>query len=148
MKPNKAIDSALHVLKGAVEKVLQAPLTTRVDAEGHKGKLTVEFEGEPSPNQIEEIEALANAKIRENVPIEVLSMNRKEAEEEFGNRIYDKFPVPSHIRDLTIVRIKNWNINCCVGEHYESTGAIGKIRIHKARSKQNRELVISFEVLP
>ena len=149
MKPNKAVDSALHVLKGAVERVLQANLTTRVHVESHKGALTVEFDGEPSQNQIEEIERLANDKIRENVPIENFPMDRTEAEERFGNRIYDKFPVPSHIRELTIVKIKDWNINCCIGEHYQSTGDIGKIRIIRAKPKEKtKELVFSFEVLP
>ncbi|MBU2499291.1 MAG: alanyl-tRNA editing protein [Proteobacteria bacterium] len=149
MRPNKAVDSALHVLKGAVEQVLQARVTTRVHVESHKGALTVEFEGEPTQNQIEEIETLANDKIREDVPIETLSMSREEAEERFGDRIYDKFPVPSHIRELTIVRIRDWNINCCIGEHCKSTGEIGKIRIIRAKPKEKtKELVFSFEVLP
>ena len=38
MRPNPRVDTALHVLKGAVQKVLGTPLTTAVFAEGDKGR--------------------------------------------------------------------------------------------------------------
>ncbi len=147
MKPNPRVDSALHVLKGAVQKVLGAELTTSVFAEGNKGRLTVEYEEKPTQEQIEEIERLANQKIAENLPIEMFEMDREEAENKFGKIIYDKFPVPSHVRRLTITRIQNWNINCCLGPHLKTTGEIGKIKILKWRARQSRkELEISFVV--
>jgi alanyl-tRNA synthetase len=74
-------------------------------------------------------------------------MNRKEAEEKFGNDIYDKFPVPSHIRTLTLTMIKDWNINCCLGPHHSSTGEIPPISIRKWRYRDSKsELEISFEL--
>jgi alanyl-tRNA synthetase len=146
MKPNPRIDSALHVLKGAVEKVLGAPLTTSVYAEENKGRLTVEYEGDPSEEQMRDIEALANRKI-EDVPIERIEMDRHEAEQEFGSAIYDKFPVPPHVKRLTIARISGWNMNCCLGPHVKTTGEIGPMKIthHRARPAR-KELEISFEV--
>ena len=147
MKPNPKIDSALHVLKGAVQKVLDTPLTTSVYAEGNKGRLTVEYEGDTSEEQIRDIEALANQKIREDVAIERIEIDRDEAERKFGNAMYDKFPVPAHVRRLTIARIDGWNINCCLGPHVKSTGEIGTLKIthHRARPAR-KELEISFEV--
>ncbi|MGA1822902.1 MAG: alanyl-tRNA editing protein [Thermoplasmatota archaeon] len=115
MKPNRDIDSALHVIKGAVQKVTGAVLTTSVFAEGNRGRLTVEYDGKPTPGEIAEIERLANEKISENVEIEIFEMDRKEAEDKNGRIIYDKFPVPDHIRTLTLTRIADWNINCCLG---------------------------------
>ena len=146
MKPNPKIDSALHVLKGAVQKVLDTPLTTSVYAEGNKGRLTVEYEGNPSEEQIRDIEALANQKISEDVPIESVEMDRNEAERKFGNAMYDKFPVPAHVRRLTIAIIQGWNVNCCLGTHVKSTGEIGPLKIthHRARPAR-KELEISFE---
>jgi len=147
MKPNPKVDSALHVLKGAVQKVLNATLTTSVYAEENKGRLTVEYDGKPTEKQIREIEMLANKKIDENVPIEMFEMDRKEAEETYGNIIYDKFPVPAHVQKLTITRIGDWNINCCLGPHVKTTGGIGQIKILKHRARPNKkELEISFEV--
>jgi alanyl-tRNA synthetase len=147
MKPNPKVDSALHVLKGAVQKVLGAWLTTSVFAEGNKGRLAVEYKGKPSRDQIEEIERLANRKIAEDLDIEMFEMDREEAEREFGSIIYDKFPVPSTVKRLTITRIKDWNVNCCLGPHVRSTGEIGRIKILKWRSRQSRkELEISFVV--
>jgi alanyl-tRNA synthetase len=148
MKANIDIDSALHVLKGAVQKVTGATLTTSVFSDGSKGRLTVEYSDKPSPEEILKIERLANEKIRENVKIEMIKIDRSEAEEKFGTIIYDKFPVPDHIRRLTLTRIDDWNINCCLGPHHKRTGDIGKITILKHRARPNRnELEISFSVI-
>jgi alanyl-tRNA synthetase len=147
MKSNPRTDSALHVLKGAVQKVLDAPLTTSVHAEGDKGRLVIEYEGTPTEEQIQEIERLANSKITEDVPVEMFEMDRREAEQKFGNIIYDKFPVPAHVKRLTITRIEGWNMNCCLGPHMKTTGEIGWLRITHHRARPNRkELEISFEV--
>jgi alanyl-tRNA synthetase len=147
MKPNPKIDSALHVLKGAVQKVLDTPLTTSVYAEGDKGRLTVEYDGDPSEEQIKDIESLANQKIAEDAPIEMMEMDREEAERKFGNAMYDKFLVPAHVRCLTIASIEGWNVNCCLGPHVKTTGEIGPLKIthHMARPAR-KELEISFEV--
>lgn len=148
MKPNPDIDSALHVLKGAVQRITGATLTTSVYSDGNRGRLTVEYSGKPSPEDMIEVERLANEKISENVEIEMFEMDRDEAEGKFGRIIYDKFPVPDHVRTLTLTRIADWNINCCMGPHHVRTGGIGKITILKHRAGPGRgELEISFEVI-
>lgn len=147
MKATPEIDSALHVLKGAVQKVLNITLTTNVYGEGNNGRLTVEYEGKPTEEQMQEIEKLANEKIQENIPIEMFEIDRKEAEEKYGDGIYDKFKVPEHIQKLSLTQIKDWNINCCLGPHVKTTGEIGKIKILKYRARPNRKtLEISFEL--
>ncbi len=148
MKPNPIVDSALHVLKGAVQAVLSATVTTSVYAEDNKGRLTVEFSEKPTEQQMEEIEKLANNKVQENAAIEMFEIGRKEAEAKYGNIIYDRFQVPSHIQTLSLTMIKGWNINCCLGPHVKTTGEIGKIKILKYRARPSRnELEISFEVI-
>ncbi|MBU2562746.1 MAG: alanyl-tRNA editing protein [Nanoarchaeota archaeon] len=147
MIKNPKTDSALHVLKGAVEKVLGASLTTSVYEEGNKGRLTVEFDRNPTKEEIFEIEKLANEKIQENIEIKHFDMNRKEAEEKYGNKIYDKFPVPLHITTLKILEIPHWNINCCIGEHTKTTGEIGNVSIRKYRFRESKQqLEIGFEL--
>jgi alanyl-tRNA synthetase len=145
---NKKIDSATHVFKGAVQKVLGATITTGTYADGDHGRLTVEFDREPTEEEMKRVEEEANNKIKENVEIKVLDMQRDEAEKQFGNKIYDKFPVPAHIKDLKVVVIDDWNWNCCIGQHYERTGEMGTIKIAKWRFRNTRnELEISFDAL-
>ncbi|MGA1848503.1 MAG: alanyl-tRNA editing protein [Thermoplasmatota archaeon] len=147
MKPNIDVDSALHVLKGAVQKVLGATLTTSVFAEGNKGRLTVEFDRSPSEEEMDRILEEANGKISENVPIEMFQIDRGEAEYRFGPIIYDKFPVPDQVRVLALTRIEDWNINCCMGPHHGTTGEVPPISIRKWRHRPSRgELEISFGV--
>ncbi len=147
-RPNPKVDSVLHVLKGAVQKVLNLSLTTSVYAEENKGCLTVECEIKPTKQQIEEIERLSNEKIQENVPIRMYEIERTEAEKKYGNIIYDKFPVPAHIKMLCITEISNWNVNCCLGPHCKLTGEIGKLHILRYRARLNRKtLEISFELI-
>jgi len=145
MVQNIKVDSALHVLKGAVQKVLNAPLTTGTYAENDHGRLTVEFDRDINEQEILEIEKQANEKIQENVPIQVIDMQRDTAEKQFGNKIYDKFPIPAHIKNLKVVVIEDWN--CCIGQHFQKTGEIGTIKITKTRFRNSRnELEISFDI--
>lgn len=147
MKPNPQIDTALHILKGAVQKVLNTPITTGVYAEDNNGRLTVECNTKPTEEQIQEIEKLANQKIEENVEIENFEIDRQEAESKYGNIIYDKFPVPDHIKTLKIVRIPDWNINCCIGEHLKTTGESGNLKIKKWRFRNSKHtLEIPFKI--
>jgi alanyl-tRNA synthetase len=147
MVKNPKVDSALHVIKGAVQKVTGATVTTAVGVEGNLGRLAVEFDRDLREDEKKRIEALANEKIKENVEIQILSMDRGAAEKKFGNLMYDKFPVPGHIRNLTVVHIPGWNVNCCIGEHTKTTGEIGSIRVRKTKFKDaKKELSISFEV--
>ena len=145
---NPKVDTALHIIKGAVQKVLDAKLTTGTFADENKGRLTVEFERKPTQDEIDEIERLSNAKIKEDVPVKILKLHREEAEKKFGRIIYDKFEVPKHITELSVLVIENWNINCCNGNHTNTTGELGSIKIRKTDFRNSKkELEIGFEVL-
>jgi len=142
--------TALHVLKGAVVKVLgeEAKWTASVYVSGKHGRLTVKFNRKPTKEEIKEIERLANEKIRENVSVEVYELPRDEAEKRFGKEIYDLFPLPEEIRTLKVVVIEGWNINACNKEHTKTTGEIGQIKIRKVRFRKAKELLeISFDVV-
>jgi alanyl-tRNA synthetase len=74
-------------------------------------------------------------------------MNRKDAEEKFGNAIYDKFKVPEEIQNLKILLIENWNVNACAKEHTKTTGEVGKIQITKCKFRNGKgQLEVSFLV--
>ena len=142
--------TALHVLKGAVVKVLgeKAKWTASTYVKGNRWVLAVKFNRKPMLEEIPEIERLANEKVPENVPIEVYELPREEAEKRFGEDMYDLFPVPEEVKTLKVVVIEGWNVNACNKEHTRTTGGNGEIKIGKVRSRRGKELLeISFEVL-
>ena len=142
--------TALHVLKGAVVKVLgeEAKWTAGVYVNGSHGRLTVKFNRKPTNEEVAMIEEFANRKIEENAPIEVYELSREEAERRFGEDIYDLFPIPPEVRTLKIVVIDGWNVNACNKEHTKTTGEIGRIKIKKVRFRKSKELLeISFDIV-
>ena len=128
-------------------KVLGAKWTAGVYAQGSRGRLTVQFDRKPSEEEIATVERLVNEKIVEDAPIEVHDLDRSEAEERWGDAIYDVFPIPSSITRLNILHLPGWNVNACNKEHTASTGEIGSLRITKFRHRGKKQLLeISFEV--
>ena len=139
--------SALHVLKGAVQRVLGAQWTAGVYTRESRGRLTVKFDRKPEEQEIQKIQKLTNQKIMENSEIELHELNRSEAEDRWGEVIYDLFPLPEEITRLRVVNLPEWNVNACNKEHTETTGEIGEIRILKTRFRKNKGLLeISYEL--
>ena len=141
--------TALHILKGAVVKVLgdQAMWTAGVFVKGDKGRLTVKFNRKPEEDEIRKIEELSNQKIKENAEIIIHELKREEAEEIFGDTIYDLFPLPENVTDLKISEIEGWNVNACNKEHTKTTGEVGGIQIRKFRFRPSKNLLeISFNI--
>jgi alanyl-tRNA synthetase len=139
--------SAVHVVKGAVQKVLGAKWTASVYVSGSHGRLTVQFDRKPTDEELARIEQAANGKVSEGAEVLEFEMERQEAEGHFGDAIYDLFPVPSEVTLLKIVRIPDWNINCCNERHVDNTAEIGRIRLGKPRFRNSkRELEIEFDL--
>ena len=88
--------TALHVLKGAAVKVLGTRWTAGVHVKGNHGRLTLQYDRKPTLEEVTRIEELANSKIREDAPVEVTDMERREAERLWGDAIYDQFLSPRH----------------------------------------------------
>lgn len=140
--------TALHVVKGAAQKVLGTNLTTGVYVNGSDGRLAVQCTKKPADDEIKRVELEANNCIGENKEVKIFEMERKDAEGKFGNEMYDAFPLPVHIIQLKMVQIADWNLNCCNKEHTKTTGDIGKIVIDSVRFRGNKQLLeISFKVV-
>ena len=103
---NVRTHTALHVLKGAVQTVLHAPWTGGTWVDGCNGRLTVQYNQKPTPEELHTIEREANQKIEENQTIKEYIMEREKAEEKWGDAIYDLFPIPESIHELKIVHIE------------------------------------------
>lgn len=148
--------TALHIIKGAVVRVLgeDALWTASTYVSGKHGRLTVTCSSKPDEGQIKKIEELANAKVISNLRVEKKVMPREDAEKTYGQVIYDLFPVPSEVKELTLVIVYDadgsiWNINACNKEHLPSTGPIGKILFEKPRYRASKKLLeIPFDISP
>lgn len=139
--------TALHILKGAVQKVLGAELTTSVYVSGDSGRLSVQFGRKPTDEEVARIESEANECVKRNEEVSILEMDRAEAEQKFSNAIYDAFPVPAYVTKLKIVNIEGWNINCCNKEHTKTTGEVESIKIDHWRFRESKQMLeISFKV--
>jgi alanyl-tRNA synthetase len=139
--------TAIHVLKGAVQSVLGARWTASTSVAGRHGRLVVQFDRKPTDEELRRVEDATNRKITEGAEVLEFDMEKHEAELHFGDQIYDLFPVPATVSMLKIVRIPDWNVNCCVETHVESTALIGPIRLGRARFRKSRkELELEFEL--
>ncbi|MCY0859788.1 MAG: alanyl-tRNA editing protein [Sulfolobaceae archaeon] len=140
--------TALHVLKGAVRKVLGAKWTASVYVKENHGRLTVQFDRKPTEQEMEQIFLLANQKVQDNVPIIIEELPREEAEKKYGDEMYDLFPVPKEVKVLSIVIIPDWNINACNKHHTRTTGEVGKILLDDWRFRNAKKLLeISFNII-
>ncbi len=140
--------TAVHVLKGAVQKVLGVKWTASVFVSGRHGRLTVQYDRKPTDDEMARMEKEANGKVAEGAEVLEFEMEKEEAERHFRDSIYDLFPVPSSVARLKIVRIPDWNINCCMETHVESTLQVGEIRLGKPRFRNSkRELELEFDLV-
>jgi len=139
--------TAVHVLKGAAQHVLGAKWTASVFVSGTHGRLTLQFDRKPSDEEVARVEKAANDKISEGAEVVEFEMEREEAEGHFGDAIYDLFPIPSSVTRLKIVRIPEWNVNCCIEGHVDNTAEIGRIELGKPRFRNSRrELELEFDL--
>ncbi|KAN0026282.1 hypothetical protein ACTFIV_007266 [Dictyostelium citrinum] len=150
-------DSACHVLKGAIVKVLNTPVTISVECNNKvKGRISVEYDQPEKPSQelINKIEEEANLIIKQNLEFKTFKIDRKEAESKYKSNlvnntyIYDKFPVPESVTELSLVELENWNINCCPAVHLKTTGEIGGIKIAGINHRPaKKELEFRFDIV-
>ncbi|KAN0033531.1 hypothetical protein ACTA71_007218 [Dictyostelium dimigraforme] len=150
-------DSACHVLKGAIVKVLNTPITISVECNNKvKGRISVEYEHPEKPSQelINKIEEEANLIIKQNLEFKTFKIDRKEAESKYKSNlvnntfIYDKFPVPESVTELSLVELESWNINCCPAVHLKTTGEIGGIKIGGINHRPaKKELEFRFDIV-
>jgi alanyl-tRNA synthetase len=147
MSVSERTHTALHVVKGAIQKVLGAKLTSSTMVNEAHGRISVQFHRKPTLNEVEQIKELANKKISENVKVDVYIISREQAEAMWDNLIYDLFPLPDHINELQICHIQDWNVNACNKKHTATTGEIGRILITKTRFRNSKQLLeVSFDI--
>lgn len=130
------IHTATHILNGSSRQVL-GPWVWQHSAfkEENYGRLDITHFAHLTPNEVRKIEDMANDIVRRNMPVKTFFMQRKEAEERYGFRLYQGGVVPTKM--LRIVNIGDWDIEACGGTHNKSTGEVGFIKITKVERVQD-----------
>jgi alanyl-tRNA synthetase len=100
-----------------------------------------------TPEEIHNIETLANQAVLQNMSVETAWMPRNEAESRYGFRLYQGGAVPG--KEIRVVKTGDWDVEACAGTHLKSTGEIGFIKIiHSERVQDGVERLVYSVGIP
>ena len=89
-----------------------------------------------------EIENEANRIILEGHPIKKYFQSKKEAEKEFGFRLYQGGIVPGN--SIRIVNIQDVDVEACCGTHADNTSEVGWIKMIKTSAISGGTLRLEY----
>jgi len=92
-------------------------------------------------DEVAKIEEMANAKVKENIPVTIEEFDRGAAEQKYGFRIYQGGVVP--VKSVRIVSIEDFDVEACGGTHVKSTKDVELIKI--TRTKRIQDGVVRLE---
>ncbi|MCA1812350.1 MAG: alanine--tRNA ligase [Halobacteriales archaeon] len=92
--------------------------------------------------EMRQIETLANMAVMEDMQVEKLWLDRDEAEKKFGFQLYQGgIPTGKVVR---VVRIQEFDVECCGGTHVKHTAEVGPIKLLRAEPIQDGVHRIEF----
>jgi len=129
------IHTAAHLMSETVGKVVGTPLAivgSGIDVD--KARLDLGYDRSLGPLLLE-IEKVANHVVKENRQVEIKIMPREEAEN-YVAKFHESLKIlPSQVKKVRIVEIKDWHACACGGIHVKATGEIGVIKVLRRMSK-------------
>jgi len=134
--------TATHLINGAARRVLGEHIWQYGTQKGvDSSRLDISHYCRLTPEEIHEIETLANQAILQNMQVETAWMLRNEAENLYGFRLYQGGAVPG--KEIRVVKTGDWDVEACAGTHLKSTGEIGFIKIiHSERVQDGVERLV------
>ncbi|CAB3287671.1 Alanine--tRNA ligase [Methanocaldococcus lauensis] len=133
--------TATHIINAAAQKVLGKHVwQAGSDVDVDKARLDITHYKRISREELKEIETIANEIVLNNYNVKSVFMDRNEAEEKFGFRIYQGGVVPGNVLRIVIIEDENGNIvdvQACGGTHCQNTGEVGFIKIIKTERVQD-----------
>lgn len=117
--------SCEHLLNATMVKMFGCPRSRNAHVEKKKSKCDYILEAEPTPEQVDQIEAKVNEEISRHHDVTIEFMNREQAAD-----IVDLSKLPADASDtLRIVRIGDYDACACIGAHVKNTCEIGTFKI-------------------
>ena len=117
--------TAEHLLNAIMVKMFGCPRSRNAHVEKKKSKCDYILDAEPTPEQVELIEAKVNEEIARNQDVAIEFMPREQAAD-----IVDLSKLPDDASEtLRIVRIGDYDACACIGAHVKNTSEIGTFKI-------------------
>jgi misacylated tRNA(Ala) deacylase len=136
--------TAMHILCGVIWNEYQVPVT---GGNMEPLKARMDFEFDPLPDGFaERVEALINAEITADRPIEVSALPRETAVLDHDLIRTKVNLIPESVTQIRIVDIVGLDKQADGGTHVPSTGEVGHVRITKTESKGKGNKRIRFEI--
>lgn len=135
--------TATHLIVAAARKILGDHIWQAGAQKGvKKSRIDLTHYKRIEPEELQEIELLANKFVMENRPVLTNWMARAEAEKKYGFILYQGGIVPG--MDIRTVVVDGIDVQACAGTHCNQTGAIGLIKITKTERIQDGVERIEF----
>lgn len=138
---HKPSHTAEHLLNQVMVRMFGCERSRNAHIERKKSKINYTLDHEPTPQQIEDIERQMNELIAQNLPVTYEYVTRQSIPE---GVTLDKLPQDAS-ETIRIVRIGDFDICPCIGQHVSSTGEIGSFRI-TSTSYKDQSFRIVFKV--
>ena len=120
--------TATHLINGASRRVLGEHVWQHGAQKGTEvSRLDISHFRRLTPEQVNEIETLANKAVEANMRVKTTWMLRNEAEANYGFRLYQGGAVPG--KDIRVVESGDWDVEACAGTHLRKTGEVGFVKI-------------------
>ncbi|MEL7670057.1 alanine--tRNA ligase [Methanobacterium sp.] len=135
--------TATHLIVAAARKILGDHIWQAGAQKGvKKSRIDLTHYKRIEPEELQEIELLANKFVMENRPVLTNWMARAEAEKKYGFILYQGGIVPG--MDIRTVLVDGIDVQACAGTHCNQTGDIGLIKITKTERIQDGVERIEF----
>jgi alanyl-tRNA synthetase len=134
--------TATHIINGAARKILGNHVwQTGAHKSADLARLDITHYADPSPEELEKIELLANETVLSATKVQSSFMERTAAEKRYGFRLYQGGAVPG--KEIRVVRVGDFDVEACGGIHCKNTLEVGAIKI--LRTKRIQDGVVRFE---
>jgi len=139
--------TSTHILNSSSRNVLGSWVwQNSAFKEADHARLDITHHSALTPEEVQKIEELANAKVKENIPVSIESFDRGTAEQKYGFRIYQGGVVP--VKSVRIVSIEDFDVEACGGTHVKKTKDIDLIKITRTKRIQDGVVRIEFVAGP
>lgn len=135
--------TATHLVIAAARKVLGDHVWQAGAQKGvKKSRIDISHYKRIKPEELQEIELLANKLVMDNIGINTFWMDRTAAEKKYGFILYQGGVVPG--MNIRTVEVEGTDVQACAGTHCNKTGDVGIIKILKTERIQDGVERIEF----
>jgi alanyl-tRNA synthetase len=135
--------TATHLIVAAARKVLGDHIWQAGAQKGvKKSRIDLSHYKRIKPEELQEIELLANKLVMDNIGINTFWLDRTTAEKKYGFILYQGGVVPG--MNIRTVEIEGTDVQACAGTHCNRTGDVGTIKIIKTERIQDGVERIEF----